>query len=435
MSLAARRRCAPSLAAVARSPARHVSTAVLYDAPLPVQQQLMRGQCRGFPTQVTVSRGRLEEFIRAEQSYFALRQPQPLKLEQIVQASTPGKVAQLVHKELPYRFAARIKHLEDLEGFSEQPELVKLRDIFSVSFRDLRLAVPPVVEEPRVSDLAGFTEVIYRLRKRHRPVPTLLAEALQRMHRQAFSDETAQSWADTFLQSRISTEMLTSHYVAIIEESLEQSRAALGSGSVGIVDTKCNPGQICIEAADSVREGLAAHGEPDIRIDVQTNNCSYANAKIEFSYIPKYLFYIVQELLKNSTRATAEAWGSAAEDLAKKSITVTVCADKTQVAIRISDQGGGIPFENAGQIWSYTFSTSKQPYEDNADRPSPLSGWGMGLPASRLYASYLGGKLELMNMPGIGVDAYLFLNRISLQDHIADIGSLGSVSDTGIAVP
>lgn len=379
---------------------------------------------------MTVSKGRLEEFIRAEQSFFALRQPQPLKLEQIVHASTPGKVAQLVHKELPYRFAARIKLLESAEGFSEQPELVKLRDIFTESFRDLRLAEPPALEEPRASDLAGFTEVIYRLRKRHKPVTALLAEALRKMPPQAFVDENSQSWADTFLQSRISTEMLTSHYVAIIEESSEQPPAALGAGSVGIVDTKCNPGQICEEAAAAVREGLITRGESDIRIDVQTNNCSYANAKIEFSYIPRYLFYIVQELLRNSTRATSEAWGGVAKDVAKKPITVTVCADKKQVAIRISDQGGGIPFENAGQIWSYTFSTSKQPYEDFA---SPLSGWGMGLPASRLYASYVGGKLELMNMPGIGVDAYLFLNRISLEENIGEISSLGSVSDSDIS--
>mmetsp|Transcript_42397 Transcript_42397/g.132178 ORF Transcript_42397/g.132178 Transcript_42397/m.132178 type:complete len:416 (+) Transcript_42397:113-1360(+) len=415
MRLAARLSRVPALEAASPSLPRD-GVSALCGAASPVQAQLRaaRGRRRCFGAQVMVSSQRFEEFIRAELSYLGQRQPQPLKLEQIVHASTPGKVAQLVLTELPYRFAFRIKHLESHPSFAEQPELGEIRNIFSTSFRDLRLA-EPVVEEPRAEDLAGFTEVICSLRKRHQPVVALLAEALRKMHPQGTWDDDIQKWADTFLQSRVTTEMLTSHYVAIVQGSSEQSAEAMSSGRVGIVDTKCNPGQICQEAAEAVREGIVTRGDPDIRIEVKTNNCSYANAEIEFSYIPKYLFYILQELLRNSARATLEASGNSPEDLAARPVTITVCADKKEVAIRISDQGGGVPFEHARRIWSYTFSTSKLPYEEYVGRASPLSGWGMGLPASRLYASYLGGRLELMNMPGTGVDAYLFLKRISLD--------------------
>ena len=47
-----------------------------------------------------------------------------------------------------------------------------------------------------------------------------------------------------------------------------------------------------------------------------------------------------------------------------------------------------------------------------SDRFSPCnSGYGVGLPLSRLYAQYLGGSLNLMSMPGEGTTAFLHLKR------------------------
>jgi hypothetical protein len=40
------------------------------------------------------------------------------------------------------------------------------------------------------------------------------------------------------------------------------------------------------------------------------------------------------------------------------------------------------------------------------------SGFGVGLPLSRVYAKYFGGSLEILSMNGFGTDAYLFLNRV-----------------------
>lgn len=40
---------------------------------------------------------------------------------------------------------------------------------------------------------------------------------------------------------------------------------------------------------------------------------------------------------------------------------------------------------------------------------------------SRLYARYFGGDLKLMNIPGYGVDAYLFLKKLGDQEWQEDI--------------
>ena len=42
-------------------------------------------------------------------------------------------------------------------------------------------------------------------------------------------------------------------------------------------------------------------------------------------------------------------------------------------------------------------------------------GYGIGLPLSRLHARYLGGSLDLVSLPGSGVDAYLSLPRVDAE--------------------
>jgi len=291
----------------------------------------------------------------------------------------------------------------------------------------LRLSEVPRVDEPTVADLAALTNGFQGIRQRHLPVVVLLAEALRKIE-----EEHLQSWADTFLLNRITTEMLTLHYVAIVKAASKGGSCTnRDNGTIGIVDTICNPGEICERAAETVREALSDTDRRGINIMVHANNCVSCNAEIKFSYVPTYLFYIVRELLRNSARATAEAVAASGGDLAeyeRRPIKVTVCADRRKVAIRISDKGGGVSFGDAERWWSYTFSTSMQTNKDYMDS-SPLCGKGMGLPLSRLYARYLGGGLELMNMPGVGVDAYLFLNRIEPTEDIFHMSSLGSVSD------
>jgi len=360
---------------------------------------------------VSLSPDRLREFINAELNYFAQRKVEPLSLAHIVQASTPRKALRLVYSQIPTFFARRVKHIEQIEGWATQPELVRLREIFMESFRELRMVDLDL--DGNLDNCVEFNQAIYAVRKRHKPVTALLGEAMRKMHREDPTiKDFLQNWSDIFLTHRISTEMLTSHYVAIIEE--EENRSARGA-TVGIVDTKCNPGHICEQAAAQVLTEF-----PGLTIEVKITNCLESKSDIEFSYIPRYLFYVVQELLRNSAKATAQALRESQEtgkgaDMARP-IVVMVCADQKQVAIRISDEAGGVPFNVDDKIWSYFFSTSDTTFQVYADGGSPLSGWGMGLPLGRLYARYLSGTLELMNMPGIGVDAYLFVNRISLEE-------------------
>jgi len=357
---------------------------------------------RRLSSPVMVSQERMKQFMRAELSYFQQRQPKPMKLEQIVHTSHPFLVARLVHTELPIRFAARIKHVESWPDWEQHRDLVEIHKIFCESFQSLRLI------NLKKSDLQEFTDVIYDIRRRHKAVVPLISRAMRSMVRASILEEEQWSpWADQFLLSRISTEMLTAHYIECAESHV-----------LGIVDAKCDPAQICQQAATKTLDAFRTESnDPPVCIEVEQPPHA---EKIEFSCIPQYLSYIVEELLLNSTRATLRKLDSH-EHPSTRPLKVTICADQHQVAIKISDKGGGIPYGSSDRVWSYLYSTSPPPLESECEMVrtgSPLSGSGMGLPLTRLYARYLGGSCELMNMPGIGVDVYLFLSRVNPKENI-----------------
>ena len=59
-----------------------------------------------------------------------------------------------------------------------------------------------------------------------------------------------------------------------------------------------------------------------------------------------------QELLLNSARAALRRLDDH-EHPSTRPLKVTVCPDQHQVAIKISDVGGGIPHGSSDRVWSY----------------------------------------------------------------------------------
>eukprot|EP00930_Biecheleria_cincta_P032667 TRINITY_DN22655_c0_g1_i2.p1 TRINITY_DN22655_c0_g1~~TRINITY_DN22655_c0_g1_i2.p1 ORF type:complete len:444 (+),score=71.21 TRINITY_DN22655_c0_g1_i2:34-1365(+) len=379
---------------------------------------------------VMISAARLDEFMQAELSLFASKRLEPLRFLDVVRSSASlVQLGQLVHKELPVRFARRIKHIQRVDGWDTIPELRDLHAMHLQSFRELRLASP--------LDTVEFPEAVRNIRQRHKRIPTLFAEAVKRIDDDVLLKEpqaedltgeeqtrshreAVDQWAEAFLRSRVATEMLMSHYVAYSRSMKDQPGPGVSganSTQVGIMDMQCDPWQICSQVIAQIQEGP----RPCL---VEAENTS---GHITFCYVPRYLFYIMNELLQNSARVSAEAASASGQDA--KPIRVSLCADDRQVVIRISDRGGGIPSAQLEQIWSYKFTTSRANSQQDyaAQLPdlnrlerlrggfagmSPISGRGIGLPLCRLYAKYLGGSLKIINLPGLGVDAYVFLNRI-----------------------
>jgi pyruvate dehydrogenase kinase 2/3/4 len=79
--------------------------------------------------------------------------------------------------------------------------------------------------------------------------------------------------------------------------------------------------------------------------------------------------------------------------------------------MQVSDEGGGIPRSGLPRIFTYLYSTAKNP--PDMDCPSEgvtMAGYGYGLPISRLYARYFGGDLQIISMEGYGIPTLHFLS-------------------------
>ena len=88
--------------------------------------------------------------------------------------------------------------------------------------------------------------------------------------------------------------------------------------------------------------------------------------------------------------------------------------------------------ENANEAIRYLYTTNKNHNKESVTGQNifnsvmevsftgpaggPMSGFGFGLPVSRVYAEYLGGSLELHSIPEYGTDVYLKLQHLDGKD-------------------
>lgn len=188
---------------------------------------------------------------------------------------------------------------------------------------------------------------------------------------------------DEFYMSRLSIRMLTGQYMALKEPK---------EGYIGLIKLECSPAQIAMNAANDAA-GLAKYyygDAPEVEILGASN--------LTFTYVPTHLHYIFFELLKNSMRATLE---NHANSSALPPIQVVIAEGEDEIAVKISDQGGGLRRDGLPRIWTYTYTTAENAITSSSGSQSeraPMAGFGHGLPLSRLYCRYWGGDLSIMSM-------------------------------------
>lgn len=313
--------------------------------------------------------------------------------------------AQFLHNELPVRLAHRVTELENLPyGLSAKPHVLKVRDWYVESFRDLRSF--PTIKNAK--DELQFTDMLRKIYHRHRNVVPVMAMGVAELKRELEGEvglnelPEIHHFLDGFYLSRIGIRILIGQHIALHEPGKD--------GYIGMICTKCSPHQVVSDAiydARSIcmREYATA---PEVKI--------FGDPKFTFPYVPSHLHHMAFELVKNSLRAVNDKY----EDLDDEPppIRLVIADGEEDVTIKVSDEGGGIPRSGIPRIWTYLYSTANSPLSDmdadseGADGPAVLAGYGYGLPLSRLYARYFGGDLQIISMEGYGTDAYLHLNRL-----------------------
>uniref|UniRef100_A0A1J3IXX7 Protein-serine/threonine kinase n=1 Tax=Noccaea caerulescens TaxID=107243 RepID=A0A1J3IXX7_NOCCA len=310
--------------------------------------------------------------------------------------------AQFLHKELPIRVARRAIELETLPyGLSEKPAVLKVRDWYLESFRDMR-AFPEIKD---TNDEKEFTQMIKAVKVRHNNVVPMMALGVNQLKRgvQFYENlDEIHQFLDRFYLSRIGIRMLIGQHV-----ELHNPNPPLDI--VGYIHTKMSPMEVARNASEDARSiCFREYGSaPEINI--------YGDPSFTFPYVPTHLHLMVYELVKNSLRAVQERYVDS--DRVAPPIRIIVADGIEDVTIKVSDEGGGIPRSGLPKIFTYLYSTARNPLEEEmdlgtADVPVTMAGYGYGLPISRLYARYFGGDLQIISMEGYGTDAYLHLSRL-----------------------
>eukprot|EP00437_Effrenium_voratum_P015540 CAMPEP_0181442678 /NCGR_PEP_ID=MMETSP1110-20121109/24151_1 /TAXON_ID=174948 /ORGANISM="Symbiodinium sp., Strain CCMP421" /LENGTH=343 /DNA_ID=CAMNT_0023566609 /DNA_START=131 /DNA_END=1162 /DNA_ORIENTATION=+ len=321
--------------------------------------------------------------------------PNPVSMHSwLHEFAQPGNLAEFLVEEIPIRFAERIRWIQQVQEWQEIPELTEAHLKHMASFSYMLKADP--------KDPVKFQGAVQKVLKRQDNMVPLMTRAMQKLRQlrgEEDFDDFSNKFLDNFLLNRLGCNLLLSHYLAVAHPHRKM---------IGIIDPQCDAVETCRAAGEDIvkacRDFLGR--TPQMSVEGYSQEGVPGRAP-RFAYIPGILEFVVRELLKNSFRATLDLARSEAE-LQSRPIRVIVCADEDHVMIRISDKAQGIPIEVGTRVWSYMYTTT-------SGKPSPLSGYGVGLPLSRLHARYLGGTLQLISLPGYGTDAYLSLPRVDTE--------------------
>lgn len=349
---------------------------------------------------LSISKARLDQLLQAEVAYLATVPVEPVSITEILAKREPNELVKLIQSEVPKRYAMRLRMIEGLSGWQEVPQLKELHNMLRRWYQMLTLS--------SITVLKHFTARITTIRGQEKMVVLSVAAGIRQLRKcqgGEHDDDFLDRWIDAFLLLRIGSNMLLGQYMSTVPTEHGGTLCRPN----GLIDVNCCATTVCQSAALLAQKLCMTHvgkcPEFEIRSFVYGKEGDQPMGSNTFSYIPGFLRYIVMELMKNSFNATVK---NAVGDEMQK-VRVIVCCDSHRVAIRISDRGGGIPFDVGDRIWSYLYGAAA---DGDQNAATNMGGYGVGLPLSRLHAVYLGGKLHITTYPGHGTDAHLLLPRL-----------------------
>ncbi|AGO12608.1 AaceriAER270Wp [[Ashbya] aceris (nom. inval.)] len=289
----------------------------------------------------------------------------------------------------------------------------------------------------------SYYKMLKRIKVRHDATVVTLARGLLRWKRTQKNnvvDASIKGYLDRFYMGRIGIRMLIGQHLSLLEQARHSDLACdhvhdvVGSDTdyVGIVCTRTKVAHVANNAIDHARHICAEYYNlyeaPKVELHTFPIKRDDSNRprEIEFTYVPSHLVHMLFEVLKNALRATVEntiqknPGVTDYDSLSFPPVKVIISEGTEELAVKISDEGGGIARSSLPLVWTYLYTTMTDDEQDSLiDGDSmvsgcspPMAGYGYGLALSRLYARHFGGDLRLLSMDGYGTDVYLHLNRL-----------------------
>lgn len=299
-----------------------------------------------------------------------------------------------------------------------------------------------------VDDNDEICRVIQGTLKEHLSViPRLVSGVIECQH--LVNADVMDSFMNTMLRSRISRRVIAEQHLALTEtfhEPWHFPNAKVVEGQtefIGEVFLRCNAKEVVERCVKAVTELCHHTYGPDIVVPEVTVQ---GHLDATLTYIPSHLEYIVGELLRNSFQALIERRND--PKTPPPPVEVLICEAPQHVIFRISDRGGGVAAHMVPHLWSFvkgprgkmrlenlnkvpqlnaTLQEIKVPDAKDAAQAKGISHddalgslsirppdlrLGIGLPMSKVYAEYWAGSIQLHNLEGYGVDAFLQISKL-----------------------
>ncbi|CAO3596785.1 unnamed protein product [Absidia cylindrospora] len=361
------------------------------------------------------------------------RPVKPVTLKQLVRfgqlplsQSSLREFALYARTELPVRLAKRTRAFQGLPFIVGTNPYIK--EIYKLYYDSFETLLPYSHTQDDTDDME-FYEKLSGLVEQHTDNIPVLAKGFLECKDYMDHQELA-AFLDDMIMARIGIRLIAEQFIVLTKHSLNKDQQHNDkNGQIGIIDTQLQPSQLIHTCVDYVAElcDFSYGHSPEVMINGHLNT--------QLTYIPVHLEYILTELLKNAYRASMEHANNLGL-LDPPPIEVTLSQSKDEIAIRIRDQGSGIPQKDLRQVFDYSYTSVSGPDDSAKDVEegniisgmalaamqsgvgTPLSGLGYGLPLARMYANFFGGSLTLVSMNGYGCDVFLKLKHI--DDSIAE---------------
>lgn len=296
--------------------------------------------------------------------------------------------SKFLYNELPIRLSRRIKELEKLPiDLDRNHEIFKIRDWYVKSIDELTNVKKP----DSLDDCEKYKIIIKNIYNRHSSTLVTMANGISKLRNANLVDDNIDDFLLKFYSNRTRTRFLISNYLHYFDENVN---------NIGIIDKKCNLKNLINEAVIDINSMAEMH-----RIDCPNINIKMIDSNI--IYPSEYLYYCIIEIMKNSLVATIHK--------KKPKIDISCLNDNNLSIIKIKDNGKGICEEDKDKIWKFSYTTTKINYENkfsnDFERTNPLSGFGYGLPISKILLNTFSSDIKIYSKPNIGTETYILIDH------------------------
>ncbi|KAK7202203.1 developmentally regulated phosphoprotein-like protein [Novymonas esmeraldas] len=360
------------------------------------------------------------------------------------------------HKTLPIVLAHFIAGLDTLpSGLNAMPAILSVRGTLLRSFQRLINCKLPVTDD----QIQHFRRVLEEIDQEHAERELLQTMAFGILELKEYVSSHRRALLDLKISTKRWSSIRMTEEQVLPYEAIQDIQAPLDSvnrcmimynfisrmflnhdselmmhckpSRVGMVDLEINLEHVVRNAVDEAKQICSDHyGDcPDTEFEITSDAKSF-----RFPFMSTTIRYIILELMKNAFRATVESHMKCNElgivtcdDMPPVRVLINLQEGTEHACICVSDEGMGMTDEALAMAMAYSYTSVSKPalmISDSGERrtsaaPSPLAGYGYGLPMSRVYAQSLGGDLLLQTMEGYGTRAYYYI-KISEKDNGGD---------------